>query len=66
MELHFQGWPAEGNLHFAEPSTVFEAWTAEAVGPALEAAEAALGEVASLVRSEHWQLVQVVTRQAEN
>lgn len=41
MELHFQGWPAGGNLHFKAPSAVFEAWTAEAVGPALAAAEAA-------------------------
>ena len=41
MELHFQGWPAGGDLHFDAPSAVFEAWTAEAVGPALEAAEAA-------------------------
>lgn len=37
-----------------------------AAGDSLEAAEVALSEVASIVRSEHWQLVQVVTRQAEN
>jgi para-aminobenzoate synthetase component 1 len=41
VELHFQGWPTGGDLHFADPSTVFEAWTAAAVGPVLEAAEAA-------------------------
>ena len=40
MDIHFQGWPA-GDLHFARPAAVFEAWTAEAVGPALVAAEAA-------------------------
>ena len=37
-----------------------------AAGDSLEAAEVALSEVASVVRSEHWQLVQVVTRRAEN
>ena len=41
MDIHFQGWPAGGDLHFARPAAVFEAWTAEAVGPALAAAEAA-------------------------
>jgi para-aminobenzoate synthetase component 1 len=41
VELHFQGWPAGGKLHFKAPSAVFEAWTAEAVGPTLAAAEAA-------------------------
>lgn len=32
----------------------------------LAAAEAALGEVATVIRSEQWQLVKVVTRQAQN
>ena len=41
MDIHFQGWPAGGDLHFTRPAALFEAWTAEAVGPALAAAEAA-------------------------